>query len=51
MTDSERAPTNLKKIRFSRLALLWRRAYFAQRRYRRKRNPERYRSEGDPPTE
>jgi len=51
MTDSERAPTNEKKIHFGRLALLWRRAYYAYRRWRRKANPERYRREGDPPTE
>lgn len=51
MSDSERAPTNERKIIFGRFELLRRRAYYAYRRWLRKRNPERYRLEGDPPTE
>ena len=51
MTDTERAPTNEKKIVFGRLALLRRRAKYGYRRWLRKRYPERYRKEGDPPTE
>jgi hypothetical protein len=50
MSD-ERARTNEKKIKFSLIELYWRRLYYGARRAWRKRNPERYRREGDPPTE
>jgi len=51
MSDSERAPTNERRIHYPLLVLWWRRLYYGLRRLIRKRNPERYRREGDPPTE
>ena len=51
MNGDERAPLNQSRIRYSLLELAWRRLYYGIRRWWRKRNPERYRREGDPPTE
>jgi len=51
VNTDERAPLNETPIRYGILTLIWRRLYYGWRRWRRTRDPERYRREGDPPTE